>query len=138
MFLFSIKVNCVHLFIVGDSDNLTAIKLLVSTDSLAKQDVSTFQKLKEKHPSPGRHLNLPEAPDNSITAANATTMDVYDSIYSFPNGSSSGIDGIRPQHLKDLVAKSNSDAAPKLLQSITNLENLMLSGKVLSTICPIQ
>lgn len=48
-----------------------------------------------------------------------------------------GIDGICPQHLKDLVAKTNSDAAPKLLQSITKLENLMLSGKVLSSICPI-
>lgn len=44
---------------------------------------------------------------------------------------------IRPQHLKDLVAESNSDAAPKLLQALTNLENLMLSGKVLSSICPI-
>lgn len=80
---------------------------------------------------------MPEQPDDSVILTSALSMDVYDSIYSFPNGSSSGIDGIRPQHLKDLVAKSNGDAGIKLLQSITNLENLMLSGKVLSEICPI-
>ncbi len=122
---------------ISEGDVRGAIKILISTEGLAEQNPLTFQKLKEKHPSPGRQLNFPEPPDPSITTASATTMDVYDSIYSFPNGSASGIDGIRPQYLKDLIAKSNSDAAPKLLQSITNLENLMLSGKVLPSICKI-
>lgn len=122
---------------ISEGDVRGAVKLLVSTEGLAEQNISTFQQLQTKHPSPGRELHFQEPPDTSITTARATTMDVYDSIYSFPNGSASGIDGIRPQHLNDLVAETNGDAAPKLLQSLTNLENLMLSGKVFSPICQI-
>ncbi len=123
---------------ISEGDVRGAVKLLVSTEALVKQDVSTLHQLQAKHPAPSRQLNFPEPPDTSITeTAHTTTIEVYDSIQSFANGSASGIDGIRPQHLKDFVATSNSDAAPKLLQSIMNLENLMLSGKVISSICPI-
>lgn len=79
---------------ISEGDVRGAVKLLVSTDGLADQNITTFQKLQEEHPSPGRHLNFLEPPDTSITAS-APTMDVYDSTYSFPNGSASGIDGIR-------------------------------------------
>lgn len=123
---------------ISEGDVRGAVKLLISTEALVQQNDSTLQQLQAKHPSPSRQLNFPEPPDTSIiTTANVNTMEVYDSIQSFANGSASGIDGIRPQHLKDLVAASNGDAATKLLQSITNLENLMLSGKIISSICPI-
>lgn len=36
---------------------------------------------------------------------------VYDAINSFPPGSFGGLDGIKPQHLKDLIAPSNGETA---------------------------
>lgn len=59
---------------------------------------------------------------------------MFKSISSFYNGSSGVIDGIRPQHLKDLISGTNGEAGSKLLKSITSLTNLMLSGKVLDSI----
>ena len=47
------------------------------------------------------------------------------------------MDGIRRQHLKDLLSLSNGDSGISLLKSITALTNLMLSGKVLEIICRI-
>lgn len=91
---------------ISEGDVRGAVKLLVSTEALVKQNVSTLQQLQAKHPAPHRQLNFPEPPEASITTtASATKMKVYDSIQPFANGSASGIDGIRPQHLKDLVAR---------------------------------
>ncbi|XP_045453030.1 uncharacterized protein LOC123662192 [Melitaea cinxia] len=59
--------------------------------------------------------------------------DTYAAIMSFTSGSASGIDGITPQHLKDLVSVSAGDAGRALLNDITNLCNFMLSGKVSSS-----
>jgi hypothetical protein len=55
---------------------------------------------------------------------------------SFPNGSSAGLDGIRPQHLKDLIGKSSCDAGQRLLSEITRLCNFMFSGKIISNFTP--
>lgn len=63
--------------------------------------------------------------------------DVKQGIASFSHGSAPGLDGIRPQHIKDLTSFSAGDAGPRLLASITNLCNLMLSGKVEQGICSI-
>ena len=55
---------------------------------------------------------------------------VLNNIRSFQNGSSGGIDGLRPQHLKDLTAPANGIAGRDLLEALTKLGNLMLTGGV--------
>lgn len=55
----------------------------------------------------------------------------------FPNGSASGIDGILPQHLKDLTSPTTGEAGLKLLRAISKLSNLMLSGKIPFRQCSI-
>ena len=45
---------------------------------------------------------------------------------SFPNGSSAGLDGILPQILKDLTAKSNGHTGLNFLKALTNLVNVVL------------
>lgn len=122
---------------ISDGDIRGATKLLLSSDSLASQDYKTFMLLKEKHPSPTRPLNIPDKPNNAASHFQPSEDDVLKSISSFYNGSSGGIDGIRPQHLKDLISGTNGEAGFKLLKSITLLTNLMFSGKVLSSICRI-
>ena len=50
---------------------------------------------------------------------------------SFIIGSSAGLDGIAPQLLKDLTAKSNGQFGMNFLRALTNLPNVILEGKVL-------
>ena len=47
-----------------------------------------------------------------------------------PNGSSVGLDGISPQILKDLNAKSNGQTGFNFLRALTKLVNVILEGKV--------
>ena len=56
-------------------------------------------------------------------------------IRSFPAGSSGGPDGIRPQHLADLVSCRESGA--ELLSAITAFTNSLLEGKCHSAVAPI-
>ena len=49
---------------------------------------------------------------------------------SFPNGSSAGLDGISPQILNDLTAKSNGQNGLNFLRALTNLVNVIPEGKV--------
>ena len=55
---------------------------------------------------------------------------------SFPNGSSAGLDGISPQILKDLTAKSNGQTGLDFLRALTKLVNVILEGKVLFELRP--
>lgn len=56
---------------VSEGDIRGAIKLLVSTDSLAKEDQQTFEKLKTKLTSPSRPLKFPDPPNET----NVITVD---------------------------------------------------------------
>lgn len=60
--------------------------------------------------------------------------EVRKSINSFKNGSAGGIDGIRPQHLKDLISKITGAAGIRLLNCTTQLCNIILAGKVCAEI----
>lgn len=82
-----------------------------------------------KHPSPSRNISPPEVPEDLDYLVVDEKM-VKNGIHSFPNGSASGIDGLLPQHLKDLIATNNGDATEKLLKATTRISNLMLSGEV--------
>ncbi|XP_052759361.1 uncharacterized protein LOC128202586 [Galleria mellonella] len=53
---------------------------------------------------------------------------------SFRNGSASGLDGLSPQHLKDLISSTTGDSGRALLESLVSLVNHMLSGGILEDI----
>ena len=55
---------------------------------------------------------------------------VHKALMSFPNGSSEGLDGILPQILNNLTAKSNGQYGLNFLRALTNLVNVILEGKV--------
>ncbi|GJX99628.1 hypothetical protein Tco_0356647 [Tanacetum coccineum] len=58
---------------------------------------------------------------------------VLNRIHSFPKGTSCGQDGVRAQHLADILEGAASMVADDMLGSITGVVNLFLSGK-----CPSQ
>lgn len=83
-----------------------------------------------KHPAPSRPLLFPEPPTTNSEVLVVTEKEVEKGIHSFASGSAAGIDGLRPQHLKDMISKVTGDAGRRLLTCSTDLCNLMLSGKV--------
>jgi hypothetical protein len=108
-----------------DGDVKGAVRLLCSDDRLAVPRESTFAELCRLHPvAPfGRR----PVPDTDTSPLQVSPPAVRAAIQSFPNGSSAGPDGLRPQHLKDLLIGSADDSL--LLVAITDLVNLLLEGK---------
>jgi len=60
-----------------------------------------------------------------------------DAIKSFPAGSSDGLDGLRPQHLKDMVSAQTAIAGQLLLTRLAYFTNTVLSGKVPIAVRPV-
>ena len=62
-------------------------------------------------------------------------IDVRKAIMSFPAGSSAGPDGLRPQHLKDLI--NCQERGSDLLTALTGFVNIALSGHCPREVAPI-
>ncbi|XP_026741618.1 uncharacterized protein LOC113503735 [Trichoplusia ni] len=56
--------------------------------------------------------------------------EVITALSSFRSGSAGGLDGLSPQHLKDLTSSGAGESGEMLLRELTALINLMLSGMV--------
>lgn len=119
---------------VADGDVKNAFRLLTSEDSLAPDNEETYNILLSKHPSPSREIRSPPASD-SVNPLFVDEQSVLKAIKNFKKGSAAGPDGIKPQFLKDMLAKNCGDAAFRLLKSITALMNFMLAGKLCPQIC---
>ena len=101
--------------------------MAVDDDKIADFTVDNYAALKLKH----RQRNICSVPDPTETNGFSTLeFFVHNALMSFPNGSSAGLDGISPQVLKDLTAKSNGQTGLKFLRDLTNLVNVILEGKV--------
>lgn len=120
---------------VADFDIRGAVRLLTSEDSVAISNENTLKELQDKHPSPSREINLPERPTKENEFYTVNEKEVKKAINSFKNGSASGLDGLSPQYIKDMISHSAGDAGIKALSSITRLCNLVLSGQVNANIC---
>lgn len=111
------------------------MRLLTSKDSIAISNENTLEALKEKHPSPSHSLQLPERPTLENESYAVNDKEVKKAINSFRYGSASGIDGMSPQHIKDIISYSAGEAGTQALSSITRLCNFILSGNVNQNIC---
>ena len=125
-----------------------AIRLAASDDAMAPHDDKTLAALLLKHP-PRRVAPSVAAPttqnNNSLNSPSSLTppplvvldRDILDAIKSFPAGSAGGIDGMRPQHLKDLTSVHTGDAGQRLISRLTEFANLCLAGDVPTVIRPV-
>jgi hypothetical protein len=75
----------------------------VKNDKIAPFDDETFRTLRSKHGSSASFQSFPNPPENDHPALIVNESDILKSINSFPCGSAPGIDGMRPQFLKDMV-----------------------------------
>lgn len=120
---------------IYDGDIRGAARLLFSNDTLASNSSETLSALASKHPPAAAGLCLPASPDDSCTFLSVLPDDVLFSINSFQSGSAGGLDGLSPQHLKDLTGCGESGEG--LIRAITSLVNKMLSGQVSTEIIDI-
>ena len=101
-----------------------AVWILCSDDKLAVVNATTLNELSRLHsPAP---LDRRFTPSTVATPLQVFPVAIKKAIQSFPNGSAGGPDGLRPQHLKDLLLGAPEDHP--LLVAITGLTNLQLEG----------
>ena len=76
----------------------------MSNDTIADLNPDTVSALREKHP-PRQHFPPVEAAINTSSDPYVSNAkEIADCVSTFPNGSSGGIDGVRPDHLKDMLS----------------------------------
>ena len=105
------------------------MRLACSEDSIAEVNEGTLTALREKHPAPHPDSNIPPVPVEGQGALEVTVEEVAKAIRSFPCGSAGGPDGLRPQHLKDMISQSAVVGGPLLLEALTSFINLVIDGK---------
>ena len=101
-----------------------AIRILVSDDTPSMPSVEGLAKLKQKHP-PATLMadSLPQPQPDSFLSV--IENDVRKAVTSFPAGSAGGPDGIRPQHIKDLMNCRETGA--DFLTALTSFVNMLLA-----------
>lgn len=117
-----------------DGNIRAAVRLLCSDEKPAEFSLDSLAKLQAKHPAacPDRK---PFCDPNTTSSLSVDESDVLRAIRSFPAGSSGGLDGMRPQHLLDLV--NCVESASGFISALTSFVNLLLGGKCHPEIIPI-
>ena len=101
-----------------------------SEDTIADMSNATLSTLQQKHPSPHPNTCIPPLPQDSVAhTVSMSVEEVAKAIRSFPNGSAGGPDGLRPQHLKDMVGLSTTGRGHSLLSALATFLSLVLAGK---------
>ena len=102
---------------IEDGNLRAAIRILCSDDTPAVESMENLEKLITKHPS---------APDDTRSASpllsnplQMSSAEVLYSLKAFPAGSAGGPDGLRPQHLLDMVNCKSTGS--ETLEALTNL-----------------
>ena len=103
-----------------------AIRLVCSNESVAPFTADTAAVLRAKHPS--STLGAEPLPDpGDFPALVVSHVEIKSAIRSFPAGSGGGSDGLRPQHLVDLI--NCKESGLDFVSRLTDFVNLLLEGK---------
>lgn len=116
-----------------DGNITAAARLICSDEAPAMINEETFELLRQKHPVPP--LDRPVIHRPNTTPLQTTEAEIQQMMRSFPMGSSGGPDGLRPQHVVELVG--DPDAGPGLLRAMTALVNLLLAGTCPQELRPV-
>jgi hypothetical protein len=119
---------------IEDGNIKAAVRIISSEEKPAPDTDATFIKLRDKHPIASTSGDPVPAP-STLRALQVTEDDVQRAVRSFPAGSSGGPDGIRPQHVVDLI--NSREAGPELLSAITAFTNMLLDGECHQAVTPI-
>ena len=94
----------------------------MSDEAYAAPSTEGLAKLRLKHPPATMDASTMPV-SQSDSGLSVGEPDVCKAIMSFPAGSSAGPDGLRPQHLKDLI--NCQERGPELLTALTGFVNML-------------
>ena len=117
-----------------EGDFKGAVRLASSDDTLAPMSEATFQALLERHPSPHPDSEISPIDEEVSTIMTVSEEEVSRGISLFRKGSAGGPDGLRPQHLKDMVSVASNSQV--LLPALTAFVQLVLEGRTPTFIRP--
>ena len=106
----------------------------MSADSPAEPSPESLNALGEKHPPASSNLSdLPAPrPENCLSVDEA---EVRQAIISFPAGSAGGPDGLRPQHIHDMLLCQ--EGGTDFLSALTDFVNVVIAGRCPVDVAPI-
>jgi hypothetical protein len=117
-----------------DGNIKAAVRIICSDKMPAPNKQAILDALRRRHPSaPVDQRNLPNI--STYSALQTNEDDIIKAIQSFPVGSSAGPDGLRPQHLLDLI--KCLEAGNTLVTAITKLIILLLDGRCPSDVAAV-
>ena len=121
---------------IEDGNFKAAVRILCSDDKPATVTEEIFESLRLKHPCApdDRHISIDLSNLDGFQPLVVSESEVRIAIQSFPAGSAGGPDGLRPQHLKDLIILGGDI---QLLLATTEFVNILLEGNLSSDICKI-
>lgn len=121
-----------------EGDFRGAIRLACSEDSIAPDNEDTTASLRLKHLAPHQDTNIPPPPEEEEVKESLRVDEgvLIRAICSFPKGSAGGIDGLRPQHLRDMTGGTAGEGRGLLLRALVNFTNLVLAGKTPEEVRP--
>ena len=112
----------------NDFDLKGPVRLFSSDNVFAPMVPETVSSPRSIHPLGDSVSDI--NPDQIPTASVMTESSVRKAILSFPNGSGSGPDLLRPQHLKDIISPSLGASANSALRSISRFASFVSSAKI--------
>jgi len=121
---------------INDGDISGAVRLLSSDESVVSATVEVVENLKSKHPKSPEDITFPDELDQAELNFDISVEEVCEAVRSFPNGSAGGIDGLRPQHLKDLLGDMKDESSMHLAKALVDFVEHLLLGRVPADVCP--
>ena len=120
---------------IEDGNIRAALRILFSDDTTAENNDDTYNKLLERHPKAASARPITSCLTSDDYSLQVSIDEVSKATRSFPTGSSGGPDGIRPQHISDLL--NCRESGTTLLSSITSFINTLLKGHCPANVIPI-
>ena len=112
--------------LVGDVT--AAVRIIASDDSVITPTSDIVTALRLKHtPSP---LDLRPPLTEPVSQMSSVPEEVMVALKSFRPSSAGGVDGLRPGHLKDLVAPQTDEAGRRLLKALANVCPKLIRGQI--------
>ena len=105
-----------------------AVRLACAVDIVADHSLETWEALERRHPEAHPGLSIMPPPDPTLFSFTINQSTISKVISSFHNGSVGGLDGLGPQHLKQLTGPSACEGSLLLLRALTSLVSLMFRG----------
>ena len=113
--------------LVGDVT--AAVRIIASDDSVITPTSEVVTVLRLKHPPTPLYLHPPPTEPVCQTSS-VSEEEVMVALQSLRPCSAGGVDGMRPGHLKDLVAPQTAEAGRRLMKALANICSKLLRSQI--------